>query len=331
MRALATVAIGLLLAMAGSAAAAGFQSVTVPDADDKPLNAGVWYPTNSPIPTTVSNIAGQFLAVDGAVKGDHLPLVVISHGNGGSLLAHADTAEVLAEAGFIVVAVVHTGDNSKDKSYPASRWSVERPRHISRVIDFMLDQWEGRSRIDSERIGIFGFSAGGFTALVAVGGIPNPALATSHCRRSPEELACRLGMVRDFGKSPDGKRDPSIWRHDHRIKAAVIASPGFGFAFDHEALANVQVPIQLWAASDDTDVPYASNTRIIRQNLPREPDFHMVESVGHFAFARPCNKKLEPRRERSCVDSASFNQTAFHVQFNEDITAFFEDVLLQDH
>ncbi|MEZ2132834.1 MULTISPECIES: alpha/beta hydrolase family protein [unclassified Sinorhizobium] len=331
MRALSIAAIGLLLAMASSAAAAGFQSVTVPDADDKPLNVGVWYPTNSPLAKKVSNVAGQFLAVDGAVKGDHLSLVVISHGNGGGILAHADTAEVLADSGFVVAAVVHTGDNGDDKSYPASRWSVDRPRHISRVIDFMLYQWGGRSRIDAERIGVFGFSAGGFAALVAAGGIPNPALAASHCRELPGEVACQLGMVRDFGKPSGGKRDPSIWRHDPRIKAAVIASPGFGFAFDDTGLANVKVPIQLWAASDDDNVPYASNAGIVRQNLPTEPDFHMVEGVGHFAFARPCNRKLEPHRKRSCVDSPSFNQTAFHAQFNEGIRAFFENALSPHH
>lgn len=177
MRALPTVAVGFLLAMAGSSAAAGFQNLTVPDADDQPLSVGVWYPTDSSVATTVSNVAGQFLAVGGALKGDHLPLIVISHGNGGGVLAHADTAEVLADSGFVVAAVVHTGDNSEDKSYPASRWSVDRPRHIGRVIDFMLDRWGGRSRIDAERIGVFGFSAGGFTALVAAGGVPNPALA----------------------------------------------------------------------------------------------------------------------------------------------------------
>lgn len=329
MRALSTAAIGFLLAMAGSAAAAGFQNVTVPNADDKPLQVGVWYPTDSPVATKISNVAGQFLAVDGTLKGTRLPLVVISHGNGGGILAHADTAEALADAGFVVAAVAHTGDNSEDKSYHASRWSVDRPRHISRVIDFMLGQWDGRSRIDAERIGVFGFSAGGFTALVAVGGMPNPALAASHCRQSSKEPACRLGMVRDFGKSLEGKRAPSIWRHDPRIKAAVVVSPGFGFAFDREGLANIQVPIQLWAAADDNNVPYASNTAIIRQNLPMKPDFHMVEGVGHFAFARPCNNKLEPQRKRSCADSAAFDPTAFHVQFNDDVKRFFEDVLSQ--
>src|SRR5262249_1836059 len=157
----------------------------------------------------------------------------------------------------VVVAVTHTGDNGEDESYPASRWMIDRPRHISRVLDFMLADWSGHERIDALRIGIFGFSAGAYTALVSIGGTPGLGKAAAHCRDIPDGLVCQLGMPRDFDTPAIAARPASVWVHDPRIRAAVLAAVGFGFAFDAKGLAEVSIPVQLWAASDDRNVPYA--------------------------------------------------------------------------
>ncbi len=70
-----------------------------------PMAVAIWYPTDgSAWPTTL--VGGQLLSVsrDGAIKGDALPLVVMSHGNGGSALSHVDLAMELASAGHVVAA-----------------------------------------------------------------------------------------------------------------------------------------------------------------------------------------------------------------------------------
>lgn len=41
------------------------------------------------------------------VNGDKLPLVVVSHGRGGDSVGLHDTAEALADAGFVVAAINH--------------------------------------------------------------------------------------------------------------------------------------------------------------------------------------------------------------------------------
>ena len=122
--------------LAAAPLAAGFETLQAADGADKPLEVAVWYPTDA--------VAKQ---VD---------------------LSHNDTAVALAQAGYVVAAVAHTGDNFADQSREVSM--VDRPRHISRVIDHMLTTWPGRDRIDATRIGVFGHSSGGFTALAVVGG-----------------------------------------------------------------------------------------------------------------------------------------------------------------
>jgi predicted dienelactone hydrolase len=91
-------------------------------------------------------------AKDCPISGDNLPLVVISHGNGGTELNFYDTAEALADAGSVVAAIKHPGDTTFDMSRFLSAL-VERPTDITRLIDFMLGASPAASKIDPERIG----------------------------------------------------------------------------------------------------------------------------------------------------------------------------------
>ena len=88
----------------------------------------------------------------------------------------------------MVAAVTHTGDNYRDNSQMTHL--DNRPRHIKLLIDYMLTSWRGHNAIDAGRIGMFGFSAGGFTTLVAIGGAPDLA-SLPYCEAHPDEWACR--------------------------------------------------------------------------------------------------------------------------------------------
>lgn len=327
MRILAMAVSAVLLLAAGPAGAVGFQWATAPDPDDRPLAIGIWYPSDAPVPEQPNTPVRQALAVDGPILGDRLPLVVISHGSGGWLGGHADLAKALAEAGFVVVAVTHTGNNYRDDSYPAARRMVDRPRHIARVLDYMLADWPGHDRLDPVRIGIYGFSFGGYTALVAIGGTPDLSLLMQHCRQDPEESACRDGKESSSGAAGAPARPAPAWVHDPRIRAAVIAAPGLGFAFDKAGLASVTVPVQLWNGVEDDRVPVATNAEVVRQALPTPPDLHLVDGAGHFAFLQPCPPKLKELEPETwamvCVDPPGFDRAAFHRQLNDDVTAFF--------
>jgi predicted dienelactone hydrolase len=124
---LALVAAALLAA--SPAAAAGFQYGTAPNPDDQPIELGIWYPSDVPTKTQPLGLFTQDVAYHGPIVGNSLPLVVISHGTGGSAAGHYDTALVLADAGFVVVALSHTGDNYKDRSYSFTMHNfVDRPK-----------------------------------------------------------------------------------------------------------------------------------------------------------------------------------------------------------
>ncbi len=292
----------------------GLQQALAPDAGRPPIAVDVRYPTDAAPALIQAGPHAVRAALDAPVAGTGLPLVVISHGTGGGSMSHMDTAIALAEAGFVVAAPAHTGDNYRDDSAVGGPgWLVDRSRHVSRVIDFLSNGWRDAARLDGDRIGLFGLSAGATTALIAIGGVPDLGRIATHCA-AQREFVCNLIRPAAPGPAPSG------WTHDRRIKAAVIAAPGLGFIFEPAGLANVQAPVQLWAGAEDQIVPYATNAGLVRRLLPRAPDFHEVAGAGHFAFLMPCGALNLPE---ICQDREGFDRIAFHREFNRSVTAFF--------
>jgi len=317
----------ILLASSGAAGAVGFQHAAAPDPEGQPLELDIWYPSDAPAAPHSLGPFEQTVAVDGAIAGSQLPLIVISHGTGGAAETHCDTALALAEAGFITVAVTHTGDNWRDHAVSfTARNFIERARHIKLTIDYMLTTWSGRDHVAAKRIGAFGHSAGGFTVLVAIGGNPELARLDAYCREHPDDWGCQRALT--LARGPTGDPPAPVWAHDERIKAAVVAAPAAGHAFTAVGLAPVAAPVQLWEAEDDRITPNRWSAENVKANLPSPPpELHLVPSADHFAFIAPCNTALAERAPEICQDPPGFDRTAFHRDFNDAVVAFFRKQL----
>jgi predicted dienelactone hydrolase len=317
-------ALGALVLFAAPAwAAVGFETVTVADSGDLPLEVGIWYPSDAPGSPQPLSLFTQTVAPNAPVAGKRLPLIVMSHGSGGSFEGHYDTALALANAGFVVAAVTHTGNNYRDDS----RFSnlADRPRHVIRMLDYMLATWPAHGQIDPARVGVFGFSAGGFTALVLVGGVPDMAKVRDFCVvHKKDDWACVQLEQRHIVLA--SKPADSVWLHDKRIKAAVIAAPAVGFTFA-AGLANVTVPIQLWRAADDHIVPQPFHAQAVYDALPVKPDYRVVAHADHFDFLAPCSDALAHVAPAICKSEPGFDRAAFHRDFDSAIVAFFEQRL----
>ena len=316
----------ILLASSSDAGAVGFQQAAAPDPEGAPLELNIWYPSDAPAIPRPLGVFQQVVAADAPISGSQLPLIVISHGTGGGAETHYDTALALAEAGFIAVAVTHTGDNWRDRSLSfTARNFAERPRHLSLTIDYMLTEWSGRDHVAAARIGAFGHSAGGFTVLVAIGGNPELARLDAYCRDHPDDWGCQ--RARALARGPTGNPPAPAWAHDERIKAAVVAAPAAGHAFTAIGLAPVAAPVQLWEAEEDRITPNRWSSENIKANLPSPPELHLVPSADHFAFIAPCSTVLAERVPEICQDPPGFDRTAFHGAFNAAVVGFFQKQL----
>jgi predicted dienelactone hydrolase len=310
--------------------AAGFTRIA-PSADQL-YDLGIWYPTDVRAPSEPNSPFGQALAIDAQIVGDDLPLIVISHGNAGWMGGHADTALALAEAGFVVAALTHSDDNYENENVSPSVWVVSRPREVASSITYMLERWTYAARLSAEKIGVFGFSAGGFTALVAAGGVPDFKKAKQHCDKVPTEFVCELGLV-DEVHAADLKTISHALASDTHIKALSIAAPGFGFAFTGESLNSLDIPVQIWSGSLDQRVPHDTNGGLIADELVSTPDIEIVEGAGHFSFLQPCRPELESNNPRIwqmiCVDADTFDRAEFHHHLNNRVAEFFDQALNQ--
>jgi predicted dienelactone hydrolase len=171
-------------------AAAGFREISVPFGDEPALLTGIWYPSHDPGRPRRMGMHESIVAVNGAVAGSSLPLVAMSHGSGGWYGAQYTTAMALADAGFVVASVTHPGDNFADRS--RSFHVIDRPRHIRRVLDYMLREWPQRDRLDGGRVGMLGYSMGAFTTLVIAGGTPSLDRLDRYCIAHPDDRICRM-------------------------------------------------------------------------------------------------------------------------------------------
>jgi predicted dienelactone hydrolase len=307
--------------MATLAHAAGFRFIEVPaDADGPALKGAMWYPCGRPPgefqigPFTLTGVK------DCPVSGNKLPLVVVSHGWGGDTIDYHDLAEKLADAGIVVAAVTHPRDRAPDGKLAGGLPDfVERPTDIKRLIDFMLAKSLAAPRIDSHRVGFFGFSFGGYTGLVLLGAEPD--WIGDGCARSSAAPVC--AQIRD------GKRGIEPLPHEPRIKAAVIADPCCLW-FALASFAAVKVPVQLWTSAHEIKfvglaMPSVATVAAVNKNITANHEYHVVPNSTHWAFLFVCpasafTKKPPPE---ICIDRPGFDRAAFHKEFNADVLAFF--------
>jgi predicted dienelactone hydrolase len=312
----ASIVLGLMLPMK-SPLAAGIQALKVPgDGSSPALSGAVWYPcATSPTAIHLGPFP-IFAARDCPVVGTNLPLIVISHGRTGSFLGHRDTAQALADAGFVVAAISHPGDNAQDSSDSDDLSAfVKRPADIRRLVDYMLGSWSQASAIDPTRIGLFGFSRGGYTGLVVVGAQPRFDAAIGMCTGQTSTICEEIRR---------GNFELPV--HDGRIKAAVIADP-LSIFFTKTSFDEVHVPIQLWRSERGGDGVTPDSVVNVAVELPTKPDFRTVPNAQHFSFLPPCPDDMAQRAHELCTDPPGFDREAFHKEFNAQVLDFFRRAL----
>ena len=226
----------------------------------------VFYPSSS---AAAPVERGPFM-LDVALQGQPVRgngrLIVISHGSGGSPWVHSDLARGLVEAGFVVALPEHRGDNWHDMSMVGPKSWKLRPVEVSHAIDAVLHDARFAPLVAGDRVGMFGMSAGGHTALVMAGGRWSPSLLLKHCESDlAQDFQSCVGLATEWrGDLFDGvkktvalavlryKLDDNAWHsHDDPRVKAVVAEVPFAADFDMQSLAAPRVPLGLVRAGQD--------------------------------------------------------------------------------
>lgn len=294
----------------------------------RPVAASIWYPAANPTyraPVGDGPIFDPTFAFIGPAiaEGEH-PLILLSHGSGGSADTLGWLTSGLVANGAMVLAVNHPGSTSGDSSPRRSVDLEARANDLTAALDMILADPAFGPFIDTDRIGVVGFSLGGATALSLAGVRFDGATQDANCSKGPEAADCaffRLGGVRfaDYAGFDANARDP-------RISRAVIIDPGFGAAADPHTLQSALAGMTLINLGDADRLVAADVGPDGNDLASRLPDASYVEiaPANHFTFLATCKPGAAVLLEQYeddpiCTDPEGTDRAATHVRLLEAI------------
>ncbi len=115
----------------------GLRTTQIPDhIQQTSIPLSILYPTEAPEHPQHFGPYTLPLAPNATPTGTNLPIVVFSHGNGGTPWAYRDLAKHIARAGYIVALPEHIGNSRTDNTLADTPANLaNRPRHITLTLD----------------------------------------------------------------------------------------------------------------------------------------------------------------------------------------------------
>jgi predicted dienelactone hydrolase len=311
---------------------------------DHTFHVTVWYPaadTAREIPQVIGPPGTPLFEAGNAAPHapfapslEPFPLILLSHGTGGSAQQLAWLGTALARAGFIAAAVDHPGNNAVTGYTPEgfTLW-WERATDLSNVLDGLLADPELAPHIDKDRIGAAGFSLGGYTVLELAGARTDIAALYDLCRKTPNETVCRVPEMKDMpatdqildtvrkssgeslARSADSFRDP-------RIHAVFAIAPAIGFTQTPESLHQIRIPVEIVVGSADPIAPAANNANLIKAHVKGARET-ILPNVAHYTFLDTCTPEGKSTVPTYCTDPSGVDRNAAHAQVSDMAIQFF--------
>ena len=292
--------------------------------DSQPMKAITFYPSTGDEHLSQVGAYRVAAAEDAKVAIGRFPLLMLSHGNTGTPLALHDLATSLARKGFVVVAVLHPGDNYKDHSRLGTLSNLYgRPIQISAAITATLGDPMLSPFVNVGQVGVIGYSAGGETALILAGAKPDFERLRRYCQERPEDRdACtsKGELVVD--------RDDLQPLADPRIHALMLMAP-LSLMFGRQTLGDVHVPVLLYSGDGDKLVAVDKNAAALARKLPQPPDFKLLAGAGHFIFMAPCDDEQLALMPVLCTDADGVDREGIHRDLISEAGRFFSRTLGQ--
>lgn len=286
---------------------------TDPARDNRAVPVKVYFPSPEQSPGTPGNTPSTSAP---------LPIIIFSHGLGGSREGYIYLGEHWASHGYVVIHPQHLGSDTevwKGQKEPlkAMRESIRdpqnalnRPKDVTFIIDrlALLNTSEGplKGRLDATRIGISGHSFGAFTTLSSAG----------------QTLMGPLGRSMNLG--------------DKRIKSAIAMSPqppSKPLPDDrlHEPYDTITIPMLHMTGTEDKSV--VSDTTPQQRRIPfdhtRNAPAYLLTLTGgdHMVFSGRRRGEIDRLLGQGRRDDAGKRDDHFRTLILDSSTAFWDATL----
>lgn len=347
----ALVVAGSCLAFAAQAGPVGERHLTTTDATAALRDAEhratvrvtVWYPAAEGAKEERIDLGppGKPLFIVGATAQDaafaddkRRPVILFSHGFGGAARMMGWFGVPLARAGYVVIAVDHPGNNGVDKMTAAGAllwW--DRAQDLRAALDAAKADPAIGPHMDTARLGVSGFSAGGFTTLVSAGARVDVNRFMAFCQVHPTDGVCApqkeftltMADAQKTMATPEIAAEVAHAGDDHTIpgvRAAFAIAPAIVQALPPESLAKMKVPVAIILGDVDPVAPPQTNGLAAARSIAHA-ELKVLPGVGHYDFLSTCT----PAAKDVPICTAKVPQDPTHAAAIDMALAFFKRTL----
>ncbi|MCF7645207.1 alpha/beta fold hydrolase [Pseudochrobactrum asaccharolyticum] len=314
----------------------GFRQIELTDkSGNRDLKVALWYPTSDTKSVEMIGENPAFIGIEAIKdatpdKNAH-PLVVLSHGYGGSWRNLNWLAGELVGQGYIVAAPDHPGTTTfnRDKEQAAKLW--ERPHDLSRVIDTVTSDSALAGKIELRRIAAIGHSLGGWSVVALAGAQFDRERFEKDCKDNPNPRTCGLADELINPQGDVAAEKLKAMKADPRVGAIVSLDLGLARGFTQESLNSISVPVLIFGAGVDIgDLPAKLESGYVASNMPAKTTQYVeIADAAHFSFMQICKAGAAELIEAEtpgdgivCKDGAGRSREAIHREVVDMIIAF---------
>lgn len=266
----------------------------------RPIAWSAWYPASGaatqPLPAGPFFTPGDILPGAPLARGRPFPVVLLSHGTGGTAESLGWLARALAARGYAVIGAQHHGNTGVEPYRPDGFlcwW--ERAADLSALLTVLERDSFLAGHLDISRVSAVGFSLGAYAVLALAGAstalkqfqrwMAENRITDSGPREMPDAAEHIPELMRT---SPAFRRSwTSEGRdlRDHRIRAvAAIAPPPPVRAFTAASLTSVSLPAALLTGEADREAPTGACARWLTAQNSAFRHHSLGAEVGHYTF-----------------------------------------------
>ena len=313
----------------------------------RPIKWCCWYPASSDASTAEHQFGGSessplftqgIIAKNAEISNEksEWPLVLLSHGTGGSANGMGWLATRLAQDGYICIGVDHHG-NTASESYRAEGFICwwERPSDLSLIIDRVDQIAPIKNNVDADKITCAGFSLGGYTSLALAGAITSMEQFVIWLNENPNSI----GGPREFPNidqeisrlMSDSERFRQSWNRqsesylDLRISKFVAIAPAPTIrAFSTQSLSNIGCPVFIISGESDLEAPFEECALWLSKQNPSFRLKPLGKGVGHYVFIAECTEYGRCAEPDICRDPPGTIRSDIHHEVASMISDFFD-------
>lgn len=276
---------------------------------DRPIAWSAWYPTKDT--GDIAELSGQFFDLGDVIWNatltaqTNLPVVMLSHGTGGTAESLGWLARALACKGHVVIGANHHGNTGVDQYHAAGFlcwW--ERAADLSVLLTSLGSSEFFAQRLDFDNVSAVGFSLGGYSVLALAGAQSSTVEFETWLRinnittRGPKEFPDAVDQIPVLARTSEPFQQS--WARqgndftDSRIASLVAIAPAPPVrAFTPQSVAQIQLPVTILTGNADSEAPSEHCANWLVQQNAGFQHFDLGQQVGHYTFLEfPADKTL---------------------------------------